>query len=90
MSHPLDSIWIIGSESGICYLHRVFNEEKDFGDETKFSGFNSAILNFVTSTTQERIEGIVLGGFDNNIKTFNGVIVVLSTKKNAVLKNLYE
>lgn len=90
MSHPLDSIWIIGSESGICYLHRVFNEEKDFGDETMFSGFISAILNFVTSTTQESIEGIVLGGFDIYIKTFNGVIVVLSTKKNAVLKNLYD
>ena len=90
MSHPLDSIWIIGSESGICYLHRVLNEEKDFGDETMFSWFISSIINFVTSTTQESIEGIVLGGFDIHIKTFSGVIVVLSTKKNAVLKNLYD
>lgn len=90
MVNPLDSIWIIGSESGICYLHRVFNEEKDFGDETMFSGFITAILNFVSSTTQDIIEGIVLGGFDIHIKSFESIIVVLSTKKNAVLKNLNE
>ena len=90
MLQALDSIWIINSESGICYLHRVFNPEKDFGDETMFSGFISAILNFVTSTTSETIEGIVLGGFDIHIKTFKEVIVVLSTKKNSILKNLVD
>ena len=84
----LDSIWIINSDSGLCYLHRVFNKEKDFGDETMFSGFITAILNFVSSTTQESIESIVLGGFDIHIKSFGGLIVVLSTKKNAVIKNL--
>lgn len=88
MFQALDSIWIINQESGICYLHRVFNQEKDFGDETMFSGFISAILNFVTTTTQESIEGIVLGGFDIHIKSFQNVVVVLSTKKNEVIKEL--
>lgn len=88
MINALDSIWIINQESGICYLHRVFNQEKDFGDETMFSGFISAILNFVTTTTQEQIEGIVLGGFDIHIKSFNKVVVVLSTKKNEAIKEL--
>lgn len=90
MVNPLDSIWIINSDNGLCLLHRVFNENKDFGDETMFSGFITAILNFVTTTTQDSIESIVLGGFDIHIKSNKSVIVVLSTKKNAVLKNLNE
>ena len=88
MVNSLDSIWIIDSNSGICLLHRVFNEDKDFGDETMFSGFITAILNFVSSTAQEAIESIVLGGFDIHIKSFTTIIVVISTKKNSTLKNL--
>ncbi len=90
MIHALDSIWIINVESGICYLHRVFNQDKDFGDETMFSGFISAILNFIATTSQEEIEGINLAGFDMHMKTFNNVVVVISTKKNSVIKNLSE
>ena len=88
MLHALDSIWIINSDAEICYLHRIFNQDKNFADETMFSGFISAILNFVSSTTKDTIEGIVLGGFDIYIKSFGNVIVVLSTKKNAVIPNV--
>ena len=88
MLNALDSIWIINSDAEICYLHRIFNKDKDFADETMFSGFISAILNFVSSTSKDTIEGIVLGGFDIYIKSFGNVIVVLSTKKNVAISNV--
>ena len=86
METDLDSLWIL-STTGLCFIHRIFDENKDFGDETIFSGFISAILSFCNSTISDTVEQISLGKFDLHLKTYPDFIVVISIKKQGKIKN---
>ncbi|MHA1169926.1 MAG: hypothetical protein ACTSP4_03770 [Candidatus Hodarchaeales archaeon] len=55
MSKGLDSLWIIDS-NGMCLLHRVFDKNKEYRDDTMVSGFITAILSFSKDTLEDTIE----------------------------------
>ena len=82
MSDYLDSIWII-DKYGLCLIHRVFDSEINYIDETMFSGFMTALLNSMSDAIDEdeSLEMISLGNFDIYFQIFTDFMIVVSTKK---------
>ena len=80
MVTSLDSLWIINNH-GLCLLHRIFDLNKEYTDETMLSGLLTAISSFTTKATDDAIEKISMGKVDVHFRSFEDFYVIVSTKK---------
>lgn len=87
MSNNLESLWLIDPD-GSCLMHRAFDINLNYMDETMFSGFLTAILAFAGDTLDDTVERISLGEKDVYCVSFGTFIVVVSTKKGSKQKDL--
>lgn len=89
MEDNLDSLWILNN-SGLCLLHRVFDTNKNYMDETMVSGFLNAIINFTQNSFNDSIEKISLGKFDIYFQIFERFIIAISARKGKKFKGLQD
>ena len=79
MEENLDSLWILNN-SGLCLLHRIFDSNKNYMDESMVGGFLVAIISFTQNSFNDSIEKISLGKFDIYFESFERFIFVVSSK----------
>ena len=85
----LNGLWII-NPTGLCLLHRNFEETAQTIDETMFSGFLTAILSFTQDLVKDSIEKISMGERDIYYSSFGKFAVALSANKSKKAKNLQQ
>lgn len=76
----LDSLWIIDSK-GLPILQQVFNPKKNSIDNTMFSGFVTAILNFSDHIFDESLEQISMGNLSVHCLKKGNFLIAIATKK---------
>ena len=89
MEENLDSLWILNN-SGLCLLHRIFDSNKNYMDESMVGGFLVAIISFTQNSFNDSIEKISLGKFDIYFQSFERFIIVVSSKKGKEVRNLQD
>ncbi|TFG02301.1 MAG: hypothetical protein EU542_05340 [Promethearchaeota archaeon] len=87
----INTLWIINS-SGLCLLQHSYNGDQAFINETMFSGFVSAIINFSNRIFEDNLEKISMDKMDVYCHPFSDgkFYVVLAVNRGSNEKYIHQ